>query len=593
MELKKIKDMALSGAVALMGVASFTACSSDESAVDNNPTFDGKNVKTQFAINIPRAASQTRMTAENTQNNDNFLGMKDIRLIPFSTDAIGTGSAIEKIINLPDINTGEISSSQSSKIYNDVNVATGTKRFLFYAVAQYGADGNIKEQFEQGTLNFALDGKTSVNDINVSLKHVTGTPEGQENALLNVLNNVAAAKDDNDKAWSEIQESEEATLAALYKSFTSMSAGSANSIMLLLENLYNVLENYTGNTAYPGLANNIRDAIKNSSAFELENSSSPYKLKYKLAAADEYKWYPRNLGLPDGAAYLAFDDANKKFSFNSQQVIGSPTMKVSSVCFPASLCYYVNTDIRTSADEFKSWPITTTNWIDGTKWKGTWGNEVNATTRTIALKENIQYGVASLKLQVQCATGSLKDKPDTKGGVNQVTVPSAGFPVKGVLIGGQPEKVGFDFKPSIADETGFNKTVYDRTVAIKAKVNVSDGVNYTLVLPNEFNTHQTVNIAIELENTSNVDFRGVDGIVPVGGRFYLIGKLDPNSITSQSKPVNDVFVSDYETTATLTIKSLENAYNNIPDLRSTKMQLGLSVDLKWEDGLHFNVDLGQ
>ncbi len=589
MELKKIKDMALTGAVALMGVASFTACSSDESAVDNNPTFDGKNVKTQFAINIPRAASQTRMTADNTQNNNhNFLGMKEIRLIPFSAD-VAAGSSIEKIINLPDITDSEISTSQSSKVYNDVNVATGTKRFLFYAVAQYGAEDNIKDQFEKGTLDFALDGKTTVSEIGASLKPVKGTADAQETALLKVLNNVAAAKDNNNKAWSEIQDTEEATLAALYKSFTDMRAGSANNIMLLLENLYNVLENYTGSTAYPGLADNIRNAIKGSSAFELETQSFPYKLKYKLAVAGE--WYPRNLGLPDGAAYLAFDKLSNKFSFDSQEVIGSPSMKVSSVCFPASLCYYANTDIRTSAEEFNAWPKTTTNWIDNTKWTGNWDTEVKAATRTIALKNNIEYGVASLKLQVQCASASLKDNPD-KSGVNQVTVPTAGFPVKGVLIGGQPEKVGYDFNPNITDATGFNKTVYDRTVAINAKVNASDGVNYTLVLPNKYGTHQKVNIAIELENTSGVDFRGVDGIVPAGGRFYLVGQLDPESKPAP-KPVDDVFVSDYQTTATLTIHSLKDAYNNIPDLRSTKMQLGLSVDLEWKDGLEFDINLGQ
>ena len=52
---------------------------------------------------------------------------------------------------------------------------------------------------------------------------------------------------------------------------------------------------------------------------------------------------------------------------------------------------------------------------------------------------------------------------------------------------------------------------------------------------------------------------------------------------------NQVFLQDYITTAKLTIgeNSLKNAYNVVPDLRSPKLELGLSVDLKWEKGITF------
>lgn len=50
-------------------------------------------------------------------------------------------------------------------------------------------------------------------------------------------------------------------------------------------------------------------------------------------------------------------------------------------------------------------------------------------------------------------------------------------------------------------------------------------------------------------------------------------------------------MSDYKTTLNLTIKSLANAYNTIPDLRSTKLQLGLSVDLEWQAGIQFDVNI--
>ena len=52
-----------------------------------------------------------------------------------------------------------------------------------------------------------------------------------------------------------------------------------------------------------------------------------------------------------------------------------------------------------------------------------------------------------------------------------------------------------------------------------------------------------------------------------------------------------VFMSDYQTTLSLNIKSLAYAYNTIPDLRSTMLQFGLSVNLEWQQGLQFDIDI--
>lgn len=46
-----------------------------------------------------------------------------------------------------------------------------------------------------------------------------------------------------------------------------------------------------------------------------------------------------------------------------------------------------------------------------------------------------------------------------------------------------------------------------------------------------------------------------------------------------------VFEQDHTTTANVEITSLKNAYNTIPDLRSPRLELGLSVDLTWQQGL--------
>ena len=52
-----------------------------------------------------------------------------------------------------------------------------------------------------------------------------------------------------------------------------------------------------------------------------------------------------------------------------------------------------------------------------------------------------------------------------------------------------------------------------------------------------------------------------------------------------------VFIQDYTTTADFTINSLKNAYVTIPDLRASKLQLGLSVDLSWRAGVTYDVTI--
>jgi hypothetical protein len=49
-------------------------------------------------------------------------------------------------------------------------------------------------------------------------------------------------------------------------------------------------------------------------------------------------------------------------------------------------------------------------------------------------------------------------------------------------------------------------------------------------------------------------------------------------------------MQDYVTTANFKIgvNSLKHAYLTVPDLRSSSVTLGLSVDVKWETGLIFD-----
>lgn len=598
--MKKLNSFFLMGTVALAGLGVMSSCSSDDlgNGTTTNPG-ETKAVKTQFALNIPRANGGTRMSGDNAQANKNFLGMENIRMYSFKEEptAFSTSTATFKLANI----ASGISETTSSKIYSDVSVPVGTSHFLFYAHAPQGTTDAKK--FELGVLNFTAPetDATATDGISAALATVKKEDTTSPAALLKILNDVAGVTN-----WADAADGTE--LKKLYTKYTSAKAGSANSILLTLQSLYNNLGGIvTGaNTADQTVAKAIRTKIADS--FTATTGTNGYvTLAYKETGVSKY---PNNINLPDGAVELSFNATSKKFAYAATSgLTGLTTLDAAKICFPASIYYFQSSDLAATAKELDSndWPKTTTKWTtatapwlkDASNLAAGWTASVQPTTRSIAMRQNINYGVASLATTVKCGAASLSDNTglsvtDPSEFAGTVTVPTAGFPVTGLLIGGQPTKVGFNFQPASND--AFDKTIYDNNLTgVVAQNGTASTVNYTIVLPNDKGRgvadQNTVNVAIELTNNSGVAFRGADGIIPAGGKFYLVGKLEPktDALTGVTNPA--VFMSDYKTTLNLTIKSLQNAYNTIPDLRSTKLQLGLSVDLDWQTGIQFDVNI--
>lgn len=597
--MKKLSSFFLMGTVALAGLGVMSSCSSDDLGNDSttNPG-ETKAVKAQFALNIPRANGGTRMSDVNTQAKQNFLGMQDVRLYAFNA-APATGSTSTATFKLANIQPG-ISETTSSKIYSDVSVPVGTTHFLFYAHAPQGTTTVTNaDNFTKGVLNFAAgtDNATATNDISAALVGVKGTDDGSANKLLAVLNAVAGVEN-----WSTAAETTE--LGKLYKNFITLKAGSANSIRLALQDLYNALGGVTtgSDAEAKTIANNIRTAIKTGDVFTVTEQTN------KTFAIKTANTYPNNINLPDGAVQLSYAEATKTFSYaDKSDLTGIQQLYAAKICFPASIYYFQSSDLAATAAELDNtaWPKTTSDWTSNTvaPWlkdgAAGWTASVLPTTRSIAMRKNINYGVANLATTVKCGAETLADNVDFEVSkpnefTGTVTVPTEGFTVTGLLIGGQPTKVGFDFQPASND--AFDYTIYDKELTgIVAKNGVASTTNYTIVLPNDKGRgvadQNPVNVAIELTNNSGVAFRGQDGIIPDGGKFYLVGQLAPKDqkVTGVENPA--VFMSDYMTTLKLTITSLKNAYNTIPDLRSTKLQLGLSVDLEWQKGIQFDVEI--
>lgn len=578
------KYMYLTAAM-LTGAAMFTSCSNEDDMGNVNPTYDGESVKTQFAISIP-GATQTRMGQDIVQATGNpFRGMTNIRLVPFDLDNTPTGTSHPltgtetmryNAINLGDITKTELGTNSNAKLYSDVDIPIGTNAFLFYGEALRDDDDDTNATNGAIVPSFSSTGLpvgTAINAVSFSLKGVLGNGDTNtpQTALLKILDDLAAVKGtDGQNGWSDAT----ADLKKYYDAFISMEAGSANNILLAIQDLYNAMQSSRVQDEN-GLKSKISDQIKVS--FKVTGDAEPYTLAYI-----QPNTYPTNLGLPDGAVQVDWKTDHFEY-ITSVDYDGSSsnTFNVASLdkyVFPAALYYWLNTNIKTSNttqstayDNTNTWSTILNNYTNG--------YEVTASTQSIALENSINYAVARLDVYAKFAAGEIMDNATAP---KAVTIPAAGFTLNGILIGGQ-KAVNWNFTTNTsADEY----TIYDSKVPASTGVNRTDGLkNSTLALETEAGEGDKVNFALELINNGTEPFTGADGIVPVGGKFYLVGQL--TSTTTNTK----VFEQDKITRANVTINSLKNAYNCIPDLRSPKLELGLSVDLEWQEGLVDNVEI--
>lgn len=606
--MKRFQLFSLASAMLLASAAGFTSCSSDsEDPLDGGSGVAGQVVKTQFVINIPYAGNEsggnarvsTRMTAENTQNKNNFLGLKDIEMFAFDNAPSVTNPTSTRTIR---IRTDAPSSNNDyRRIYSDIAIPVGTKNMILYAKAtrtKTVASGPAnKTNFEAGSLtnpygNFTDEAKPNLKDLNFNLEAIRKNDDldtyGQ--TILQTLNAIANTTAEG-KKWSEIGTDESADnddkiLHSLYIQFIKLTAGSTNSVNSFIKHLKYAIESQ-------GVQNKMAKAIIANCTQILGN-------------------FPRNLYLPDGVAKVKFNSTNSSFSFETvtagTTTPGSNLIDYKTVTYPSELAYFVSSPIKTSTSNISKVGELPDydDWLAGTvTWEG-YKDIVQNNTLFVALQNPVQYGVACLKSSIKCAETSLEDNAIAIIGSksnNFITVNDKSFPVTGILIGGQPKGVKWDFEPASANQPGdFKYTIYDNDMndgsnfTAKAVETGTLPYNYTLVLDNKDTsgsaTQSNVNVVIELENNA-VDFYGAEGLIPKDSKFYLAGTLDlsKNNKTEDGTTLDHVFIKDHTTVANFTINDLKKAYNCIPDLRTSKINVGLAVDLTWQKGITFDVEL--
>lgn len=611
--MKKFRFFSFASAMLLASAAGMVSCSSDSIEPTGGSGVAGQVVKTQFAINIPyggnsstnQAKKVTRMTDEMTQQSGKpFRGISDIVLLTFNGDPSTAGNTEATRIIEIGTDANAYAQEENRKLYRDIEIPVGTSYMLFYGRATRKSGdtdfkaGKITDKGEKKTEKTLANLSHELTPINSTANFTTDTEAAK---IINALNDIAKAKvtDGKDYTWATIgnettlptwlTENEKKFLAARYNEFTKLKAGSKTSVVEFIKNLKTALVGETGEPTIPA---------------ERKLTKEIYDKCVAALGAIESINFPGKFNLPDGAASLNWTSGGFAYNTPEKVTIGTGnSINYQKICYPAELSYFVNTTTMVSDKDMSNlsdFPAYN-DWTNpnGANWEGKSFSESAVTnlTKTVGLKAPVQYSVAVLKSTVRCDAATLKDNAKQAGSFDedqQISVPTNGFKVTGILIGGQPASVDWQYEPT-SSET-FANTIYDKEMngSMYAKHEASaSNANYTLVFDNKKSDAQSpVYVTLELENNSDKAFYGKDGIILKGAKFYLVGQLNPNE-TGLTNPnsVNRVFVQDYVTTANFNIKTLKDAYNCIPDLRTSGINVGLAVDLDWKSGITFDVEI--
>ena len=452
--------------------------------------------------------------------------------------------------------------------YKFCNMTTGVNRCLVYGKAAEVSGG----KGENGSLTVSnLPTQTvpseeePLNDISFGLEsiyHSEDVPD-EATALANQLNAIFAEV----PAW---QTSTHPVLRNLFINFTSHGLnlpGSAASVKQWMLALKTAAQSYIDS----------RPSTISDTEVGILTAITNYITDEKLAEISGT--YPRDKGLPDGAAALRWVESEGKFVPQLQTTTLDNINSVSRFAYPAALYYFVNSTLRTSGRkvDFDEAYEQKNNWTDVlSAYFSDADAEVSPNTKAVALTNPVQYAVAQLKVNLKAQSLTLP----CEGG--SVTFDGDDFLLRGIIVCGQ-RPVDYQFAQTSNSDVDV-KFIYDPlgTYCYLSTTEPQEAVAHTLVL--QSHDGEDVDIILEFENKSGQSFKCVDGTVYPDTRFYLIGKVAWTENPAGTKDDNNkdrVFTKDYITTVNMTVTSLAKAYNVLPNLLTSNLEIGVATTPQW------------
>lgn len=515
--------------LAVLIVLSATSCVADED------TSSG-SAKASLAFSVSTQRASTRMNAAATQQEGSvFRGITNQWFYPFGTE--GEIESGHKILGNPITDL-----RQYNTIYhhyyknNDLDIPVGTASFLCYCSALDNL-GNFDGGAIDATWPTVVPTETTASVISFSPKKI--------------YDNVTTADEKAEK---------------IAEYLTHVANAIKNSNVENKDDLFMQFINYG----------------------HIIPASSSYVSKY-VAGLESWLTseeitlpnnYPASITLPDGAAVVQWNSTEEKFTPVLQTTTQANINSLNRFVYPAPLWYYANSRIKTSyTDQYENY---------NNDWKVVLDEHENddATVKgdeaSVAIKDELQYAVGCLQLELDAAT-SIENREK--------------YELTGVFISSQyPQK--FDFTPNA---TGTECIIYDKKIPegfTMASTGENAKKNYTLAFQTPDN--KDVRIALEFKNNSDEELKGIETMDLDGHplkstiypktKFYLVGTLNLPTPTTEDH-TKRVFTKDYITYGKVIIKDLSQAHPYLPDLLDPRLEVGIEVELKWIPAEPTNVPL--
>ena len=509
-----------------------------------------------------RALESLEVSASAAHRAPTFSEMEQLVAIPYRTNGSTVSANDAPLIDLvlADEKHNHVESHNTYYV-NSYQLMTGTDRMLVYGKAKPAHDAPTYNPTVHGKLSDLPTTRKKTADIQFSLASIRESTEAHDDAqaLADYMTAIA-----NTEGWSK---TDDPTLKSYYLDFIRIGSEGAGLMSGAAANIKAFV------AALKALLKGRSDALSTAIKENIDANST-------IAS----NTYPRSIGLPDGAAAIRWTGSQFEVKTTTTQL--DNINGINRYTYPAELMFFVDSPIRTSADEVSKEIYESTDklwsaFLD-TYYKGP--TTVTTNTKAVAVENPIQYGVAKLDLTLTSMSTPLKDaKNEVVTNANMSTMP-----LTGVIIGGQ-HTVGFNMKPQGEQTDVDGRFIYETTID-NSNLATQGYKTSTLVLQSYDN--EKVPVILEFENKTEHAFTGKDGTVYPGARFYLIALIDPVDKKEAGKDyTNRVFTQDYTTTMSMSVASLANAYTCMPDLLAPRLEIGVQVVTKWIQATTTNVEL--
>jgi len=472
------------------------------------------------------------------------LGMQDLQILPFS---IPTSQDSIRLGDQPNAGTITGFTTESSYYMSDKQrLSIGTNAFLCYARAQRKASYS---KTLHGSLS--MTGEATLSDTRFNLDPIpqTQTETDARTVILNYMNSIATAGDWNTNTDETIRQE--------FSNFVNIKSGSPQGLAGSSRNIIAYVNQWYTTTIAGDLGTAIKNAIHSDTYVTVTDG--------KVTAIKGVNSYP--VGLPDGSAVIKWNSTQGRFEYE----------QFPNYVYPAERFFYANSRIYTSGASRKS-DYTKATWNDvlntyenkGTDNQGVF---VASTTRSVAIKNPLRYGVAGLEIHIKANANAenryLRDA-DQDYNLSEVTLNNTTFPLTAIIVSSQVEQ-NYCFEPVNQNDAN-EKVIYDTSLdniylGATNATTYSDPV-YTIGLQTK--DYLSMKVVLEFENNSAKDFISDNGVIYRGTKFYMLASVVPPGELGIQKRV---MTRGHMTTVNLAIGSLKSAYNALPDLSSDKLRL--------------------